>query len=283
MRKHGALLASIGSRIRGHIAAVGNTHLDILQAHCQVHSQNCRVGQVERLDVERRPDNSEVSISKEGVAIVSGGNAMNLLIAEQNNIKTSNDVKEMSAELLVAAARSGDRSAFVELCNRHSKKILPRVYRITKNWEDAEDVLQDSLLKAFLRLESFEGRSSFSSWLTRIAINCALMHLRKKHRLEIPMDRTQDDSRTWSSWEPQDRAETPESRYARQEREELLRSAILRLPAMFREVVELRHTHEYSTSEIARALGISVAAAKSRLFRARMAVRSSFAEAAVTS
>jgi RNA polymerase sigma-70 factor, ECF subfamily len=207
---------------------------------------------------------------------------MNPFIAKRNNTETSKGMKEISDELLVAAARTGDRSAFVELCNRYSKKILPRVYRITKNWEDAEDVLQESLLKAFVHLESFEGRSKFSSWLTSIAINCALMQLRKKHRLDISIDRIQDDSQTWSTWEPEDRAETPENRYARQEREELLRSAILRLPTIFREVVELRHTQEYSTSEIAQALGISVAAVKSRLLRARMAVRSSFAEAAVT-
>jgi RNA polymerase sigma-70 factor, ECF subfamily len=207
---------------------------------------------------------------------------MNPFIAKRNNTETSKGMKEISDELLVAAARTGDRSAFVELCNRYSKKILPRVYRITKNWEDAEDVLQESLLKAFVHLESFEGRSRFSSWLTSIAINCALMQLRKKHRLDISIDRIQDDSQTWSTWEPEDRAETPENRYARQEREELLRSAILRLPTIFREVVELRHTQEYSTSEIAQALGISVAAVKSRLLRARMAVRSSFAEAAVT-
>ncbi|MGC1299036.1 MAG: sigma-70 family RNA polymerase sigma factor [Alloacidobacterium sp.] len=208
---------------------------------------------------------------------------MNPFIAKRNNTETSTGMKEISDELLVAAARTGDRSAFVELCNRYSKKILPRVYRITKNWEDAEDVLQESLVKAFVHLESFEGRSKFSSWLTSIAINCALMQLRKRHRLDISIDRIQDDSQTWSTWEPEDRAETPENRYARQEREELLRSAILRLPTIFREVVELRHTQEYSTSEIAQALGISVAAVKSRLLRARMAVRSSFAEAAVTS
>jgi RNA polymerase sigma-70 factor, ECF subfamily len=207
---------------------------------------------------------------------------MNPFIAKRNNAETSKGMKEISDELLVAAARTGDRSAFVELCNRYSKKILPRVYRITKNWEDAEDVLQESLLKAFVHLESFEGRSRFSSWLTSIAINCALMQLRKKHRSDVSIDRIQDDSQTWSTWEPEDRAETPENRYARQEREELLRSAILRLPTIFREVVELRHTQEYSTSEIAQALGISVAAVKSRLLRARMAVRSSFAEAALT-
>ena len=207
---------------------------------------------------------------------------MNSSISEQNNTETSNNVKEMSDSLLISSARLGNRDAFVELCNRHSKKILPRIYRITKNWEDAEDVLQDSLLKAFVHLGGFEGRSSFSSWLTSIAINCALMLLRKKRGSQISIDHLQVDSQSRFAWEPRDHAETPEGCYVRQEREELLRSAILRLPAMFREVVEMRHTQEYSTSEIAEALGISVAAAKSRLLRARMAVRNSFAEVAST-
>ena len=85
---------------------------------------------------------------------------MSLLISEQNNTVTSESMRELSDKLLVSAARSGDRRAFVGLCKRHSKKILPRVYRITKNWEDTEDVLQDSILKAFVHLENFEGRST---------------------------------------------------------------------------------------------------------------------------
>jgi RNA polymerase sigma-70 factor (ECF subfamily) len=203
--------------------------------------------------------------------------------ANQNDIPINQTLREMSDKLLVLAAKTGNRSAFVELCERHSKKLLPRIYRITKHWEDAEDVLQDSLLKAYVHLKSFECRSSFSSWLTRIAINTALMHLRKKRRLEIQIDYFGDDSQTWWTWEPWDHSPTPEGHYERREREELLKRVILRLPPKFREAVELRHTLGYSTSEIAQALGISVAAAKSRLLRARMAVLTSFREPAISS
>jgi RNA polymerase sigma-70 factor (ECF subfamily) len=191
------------------------------------------------------------------------------------------NLNAISDKALVSAARSGDHRAFVELYERHSRKILPRIYRITKNREDAEDVLQESLLKAYAHLESFEGRSSFSSWLTRIAINSALMLLRKKRGLEIPIDEDWDDILARKAWEIKGH-ETPESHYARREREELLRSAILRLPSIFRETVELRNKHEYSTREIAEKLGISVAAAKSRLLRAHTAVRTAFAELALT-
>ena len=183
--------------------------------------------------------------------------------------------KESNDELLVAAAKAGDRAAFVELCNRHSKKLLLRLYRITRNRQDAEDVLQDSLMRAFLHLKSFEGRSSFSSWITRIAINSALMHLRKMRRRETSIGHISDEFETYPTWEPRDQTQTPEAHFAQREREALLRGAILRLPSAFREVMELRHAREYSTSEIAQILGISVSAVKTRLSRARVVMRAS--------
>jgi RNA polymerase sigma-70 factor (ECF subfamily) len=198
---------------------------------------------------------------------------MNLSMCEENGALIGDITRESSDELLVSAAKSGDSRAFVELCERHSKKVLPTIFRITKNREDAEDVLQDAFLKAFVHLKSFEGRASFSSWLTRIAINSALMVLRKKRRLEIPIDYAWDDPQARETWEPWDHSGTPESHYVEREKEELLRDAIVRLPSNFREVVELRHAQEYSTKEIAQLLGISLAAAKSRLTRARVAVR----------
>jgi len=206
---------------------------------------------------------------------------MNRSTAKQNNVVISEEMREMSDNLLVSAARSGDSSAFVELSKRHSKKIQSKIYQITKNWHDAEDVLQDSLLKAFVHLNSFEGRSSFSSWLTRIAINSALMLLRKNRGLEVPIDCAHDDSEGWRTWEPRDSSETPEGHYVRREREEMLKSAILRLPIRMRAVVELRHVQEYSASEIAQVLGISVAAAKSRLSRARLTIQASLSEQAM--
>ena len=143
--------------------------------------------------------------------------------ANQTRHLIDENLREMNDKLLVLAAKAGNRSAFVELCERHSKKLLPRIYGITKNWEDAEDVLQESLLKAYVHLKSFECRSSFSSWLTRIAINSALMHLRKKRGIEIPIDYFGEDSQTWRTRELWDHSPTPESHYERREREELLK------------------------------------------------------------
>jgi len=203
---------------------------------------------------------------------------MNALISSANHIAINGGMNKMSEELLIAAAKSGDAVAFVELSKRHSNKILRRVYRIVKNWQDAEDVLQESLMRAFLHLKEFEERSSFSSWLTRIAINAALMSLRKKRgHIETSMDVISDDRGSEYHWEPKDPAESPESHFSRREREELLEGAIQQLPPMLRQVVQMKLIEGRSGEEVSQTLGISVAAAKSRLARAKMVLRISLA------
>jgi RNA polymerase sigma-70 factor (ECF subfamily) len=186
------------------------------------------------------------------------------------------DLRKATDDLLTLAARSGNGPAFVELSRRHSKKIQLHVYRIVGNWEDAEDLVQESLLKAFKHLDQFRGTCSFSSWLRKIATNSALMLLRKRRvRLEISCDRAAFPMETSESWEFPDDAPSPERLCAGRETEELLRGAILRLPLGYRTVVELYHEKECSTNETAQALGLSVAATKARLFRAKTMLRAS--------
>jgi RNA polymerase sigma-70 factor, ECF subfamily len=199
---------------------------------------------------------------------------MSLLMSAVSNDEIEDGPMEISDEALVSTAKSGDANAFVELSKRHSNRVLLTTYRITRNWQDAEDALQDSLLKAFSHLNGFQEKSSFATWLTRIAINSALMILRKKRVcVEISIDGSDDPDDKYERWEARSPTEDPESRFARSEREELLRDAILRLPPVCREVVELRQAKDYSAREIAQALGISVAAVKSRLSRARLTLR----------
>ena len=184
------------------------------------------------------------------------------------------DATEMGEAELVSLAKLGNSDAFVELSQLHANRLLLTIYRITRNWHDAEDALQDATLRAFSHLKDFQGKSGFSSWLTRIAINSALMMLRKKRvRYEIPFEGIDDSGGTHECWEAKSPAESPESRLARKEREELLEHAILRLPQALREAVELQQATGYSAREIAEALGISVPAVKSRLSRARMTLR----------
>jgi RNA polymerase sigma-70 factor, ECF subfamily len=192
----------------------------------------------------------------------------------ENNDAIVEGSTETSDAVLVSTAKSGDGDAFAELSKRHYRKVFHETYRITRNREDAEDAFQDSLLRAFSHLNNFEERSSFSTWLTRIAINSALMILRKRRNcFEFSLDGTDDPSSNSERWEIRSLAEDPESSYVRREREALLREAIRRLPPRCREVVELWLAKEYSAREIAQALGISVPAVKSRLSRARLTLR----------
>jgi RNA polymerase sigma-70 factor, ECF subfamily len=181
---------------------------------------------------------------------------------------------ELSEAALVSMAKMGDRDAFVELSRPYSDRILRTIFHITRNWHDAEDALQDAMLRAFSHLKDFQGKSSFSTWVTRIAINSALMMLRKKRVCqEISFEGIDGSGDNYEPREPRSPAEDPESQLARKQREKLLNDAILRLPHLLREVVELRQARGYSTKEIAHALHISVPAVKSRLSRARAALR----------
>jgi RNA polymerase sigma-70 factor, ECF subfamily len=179
---------------------------------------------------------------------------------------------EMSDEMLAARAKSGDMDAFVKLSQRHANRVFQTTYRVTRNRQDAEDALQEAFLNAFTHIKNFEGRSSFSTWLTRIAINSALMTLRKKRNShEIPLD--DGPVGNFVIREPQSPMGDPESHYVRGERDKLLRKAIHRLPPIYREVIHLQESKEHSLREIAQSLGITVPAVKSRLSRAKNALR----------
>ena len=199
---------------------------------------------------------------------------MNSFVSELDTATHRKEADSAEDAMLVAVARSGDSSAFVELSKRHSRRVLHRIYRMTNNWQDAEDVLQESMIRAFVHLHTFECRASFSTWLTRIAINSALMFLRKEKRImRSAIDSAHDDSAQSETWELRDHREDPEQRYARQQKAKMLRGAILRLRPELRRIIEIQQKRELSIKEIAQSLGISVSAAKSRLFRARIALR----------
>ena len=179
-----------------------------------------------------------------------------------------------SDEKLVAAAKNGQREAFGELCERHKKKILRVALRITRNREDAEDSVQDSFISAFVHLSEFDERARFATWLTRMAINAALVKLRKKRNTrEIPMDEPSPTAELWPSNEIQDNAPDPEETFGICELQAAVRTAIGRLRPRVRKVVESRQLQEHSIKQTARLLGISTAAVKARMFHARAILR----------
>jgi RNA polymerase sigma factor (sigma-70 family) len=182
-------------------------------------------------------------------------------------------MKTACDESLVEAAKGGKHSAYAELCRRHSSRTFRTVHRIIRNTEDAEDALQESLMKAFVHLGSFDGRSAFSSWLTRIAINSALMMLRKKRNTPTCSLEGSGDAEQSIMFEPTEPSINPEDKYLQLERKQKLGHAIGRLSPVLKGVVEIRLSQDASVEEIAESLGISTAATKSRLLRAKIQLR----------
>jgi len=173
-------------------------------------------------------------------------------------------------QMLVAAAKNGDEQAFETLFKRHRQKILRVVLRYAHVREDAEDIVQQSFQKAFVYLHKFEGKSSFSTWLTRIAINESLMLLRHGRALrEVSVvDRSEAEGNP-ASLEMPDSSPDPEASYLRRERAQILSETLGNLRPGMRKAIELRELAELSTEETAQRMGVSVAVVKARLFHAR--------------
>ncbi len=175
---------------------------------------------------------------------------------------------------LVAQAREGEMQAFSELVRRYEGKIFRLAQHVTQNREDAEDVLQETFMKAYEHLDQFQGNSKFYTWIVRIAVNQALMKLRRrKTDKSVSLDESIDTGedmvvREVAAWD-----ESPEQRYSREELGSILDSAIQSLEPPYRSVFILRDIDELSTEDTAEALGLSVPAVKSRLLRARLQLR----------
>src|SRR5262252_6136552 len=183
--------------------------------------------------------------------------------------------EDISDELaLVQAAKKGDLEAFSELVNRYDRNVFRIAQHITQNREDAEDVVQDAFLKAYENLGQFQGQSKFYTWLVRIAVNEALMKLRRRRpERMVSLDeevKTEDDSlpREVADWSP-----NPEQMYTQAELRDILTRTIQGLPPGFRTVFVLRDVEGLSTEETAQALELSIPAVKSRLLRARLQLR----------
>ena len=175
---------------------------------------------------------------------------------------------------LVVAAQNGDGHAFEILVGRHERRIFFVARRITRTREDAEDVVQQSFQKAFTHLRKFEGRSAFSTWLTRIAITEALMFLRRGRGLrEVLIDDLNEGEETGTVLEFPDSSPDPEAIYSQREQVEMLSAAINELPYGTRRVIQLRELDERSSEETARIMGISVSALKGRMFHGRRKLR----------
>ena len=192
------------------------------------------------------------------------------------NNEYSGDIQNASSsqlhpadEALIALEKCGDSEAYTKLYQRHAKRVFHKILRMTGNREDAEDVLQEATIKALIHLKGFEGRSTFSTWLTQIAINAALMIRRKRNSrpeqsIEIVVTFWVRRKNTGGRPSP-----SAEDQLHRDERDCQICCAIQRLPAILRTSLELQLAEDLPVRELSIRLGISVPATKSRLMRAR--------------
>jgi len=183
------------------------------------------------------------------------------------NLASFNDPAKQAA--LVAAAKGGDELAFEILVKHNQPKIFAVALRYTRVQEDAEDVAQRTFQKAFVYMHKFEGKSSFSTWLTRIAINEALLLLRRGRALrEVRIDDSTSEETTLGLELP-DTSPDPEARYLRREEAQILAAAMRRLRSGMRRALELRELRELTAQQTARRMGLSVSAVKARVFHGR--------------
>jgi RNA polymerase sigma factor (sigma-70 family) len=179
-------------------------------------------------------------------------------------LKTNDEAAGLSSGTLEEAWRT------------HAKKILRVTERITNNREDAEDALQDTFLRAHLHLRSFDGRSSIATWLTRIAINSALLILRKRAVApQFSIDEPTGAEGVAPVIDPADQRATPEEQYADLEQRAIVRDAMQTLRPANRRALEMQTVEGRPVTEIAEQMGLSMSATKSRLFHAKEALRRS--------
>jgi RNA polymerase sigma-70 factor (ECF subfamily) len=178
-------------------------------------------------------------------------------------------------EELVHRAQQDDERAFGELVTRYESKVYSLAMKMLRNPEDAEDVLQDTFLRAYRGIKSFKGNSTFSTWIYRITANSALMRLRKKQLPQVSIEDAdeRDAPISIADWAP-----GPVEQLLNQEMQKVMDEAIDALPAEFRQVFILRDVEEMSNADVAEILDLSVAAVKSRLHRARLKVRNRLAQ-----
>lgn len=186
-------------------------------------------------------------------------------------------------ESIVAAAQRGDELAFETLVRRHRPRIFALALRYARVREDAEDIVQQTFQRAFLYLHQFEGKSSFCTWLTRVAINEALMLLRRGRALrEVSIDESSNTEETSCDPEVPDSRFDPEATCLRREAAQILLAAMHKLTPPVRTAVELRELGELSTRETALRIGISVAAVKARVFHGRRKLRKTLESLEIT-
>jgi RNA polymerase sigma factor (sigma-70 family) len=201
--------------------------------------------------------------------------ALNYAI-ESSNQNVLADTNVMNSAVAGPATINPQRNSklFEELWRNHSNQILRVTQRITRNKEDAEDALQDSFLRAYVNMHNFDGRSSLLTWLTRIAINSALMILRERPTSpQFSIDESADSPTSGQVVTVADAHPSPEAQYAQFEREAILKQSVRVLRPTIRQAIEFQSLEDHSIQETAQKMGLTTSATKSRIFHAKAALK----------
>jgi RNA polymerase sigma-70 factor (ECF subfamily) len=207
-------------------------------------------------------EENKVHLSSAALTPMQGAGAVHLVDKPQ----------DVDAEL-VAQAQGGKLEAFEELVRRHTQLIYRTLMAILGNATDAQDAMQDTLLSAFKHISGFQGRAKFSTWLVSIARNTALQRLRSRKNVESLDEGEYEEDRDFRPRKVRAWQDNPEQCFSKSEIRQLVETGILALPPKFRVVVMLRDIEQLSTDEVARQLGLSVPAVKTRLLRGRLMLR----------
>jgi RNA polymerase sigma-70 factor (ECF subfamily) len=178
-----------------------------------------------------------------------------------------------SDEDLVRLTQGGDNRAFDELVKRYQDKVYRLSYKILRHEEDAAEALQDAFLSAYRGLKGFKVQSTFSTWLYRIATNASLMKYRKRRSLHVSLEQSQSSDEDAETLQVPDWSTQPLDALLDSETRQVMEEGIQRLPEELRTVFVLRDVEGLSNAEVAEVLDLTVAAVKSRLHRARIALR----------
>ena len=216
------------------------------------------------------PDFGPPAVFQENKVHLSGGAATPM--QGEGTVQLVDTLRDADAEL-VAQAQGGSLEAFEGLVRRHTQLVYRTLMAILGNPADAQDAMQDTLLSAFKHISGFQGRSKFSTWLVSIARNTALQHLRGRKNVESLDEGEYKEDRDFRPRQVRAWQANPEQCHSKTEIRQLVEAGILALPTKFRVVVMLRDIEQLSTDEVARQLGLSVPAVKTRLLRGRLMLR----------
>jgi RNA polymerase sigma-70 factor (ECF subfamily) len=191
-------------------------------------------------------------------------------------VPSAGALTEWDEQDVVARAKSRSETAFDELVKHYERRVFRLAQNITRNNEDAEDVVQNAFVKAFRSLLGFRGDSRFYTWLVRITVNEALMKIRTRPRhTEVSVDESKEPDEPCVPLEIEDWGPNPEQHYSEQELQQILAMTINELKPGYGTVFQLRYVDGLSTEETAQALALSSSAVKTRLQRARLTLRNS--------